>query len=78
MAESTARGSTRSSGDAQGRFVVSLPKELGPVIDKLSTRIGEAVREQTGVAVELNRAQVVQSLVKSAIDRAESDAPAAE
>lgn len=73
MPQASSGGNSRSSGDAQGRFVVSLPKEMGPQIDAIAERIGKAVQEQTGVAVELNRAQVVQSLVKSAIARSEDE-----
>lgn len=77
MADTKADGRKDSTGSAQGRFVVSLPQDMGPQIDAIAVRIGKAVQEQTGVSVDLSRAQVVQSLVKSALDRSESEAPAA-
>lgn len=57
------------SSNAQGRFVVSLPKEVGEQIDKLGAKIATAVTEQTGATVEITRAQVVQGLVKSALSQ---------
>lgn len=55
------------TGVAQARFVVSLPKELGDQIDVVSQNLAEMLRQQTGVAVELSRAKVIESLVISAL-----------
>lgn len=56
-----------STGDAQGRFVVSLPKEVGAQIDKLIAKTAERLREEIGVGVEVTRPQMVQSLVQDAL-----------
>lgn len=55
------------TGVAQARFVVSLPKDLGDQIDVVSQNLAEMLRQQTGVAVELSRAKVIESLVISAL-----------
>lgn len=67
MARTSSSGAGGSSSNAQGRFVVSLPKELGDVIDAIGVKLTEALRRDHGVGVELNRAQIVTSLVKSAM-----------
>lgn len=67
---------TDTTSAAQGRFTVAIPKELGEIIDKIGKDITAAVAKATGVEFELTRAQVVQSLIKSAADRAASTAAA--
>lgn len=67
---------TDTTSEAQGRFTVALPKEFGPLVDTVGVRIGEAVAKETGVTVELSRAQIVQSLIRSALataDKAEAE-----
>lgn len=58
---------TTQTTDAQARFVVSLPRDVGTQIDKLSERMATQMRQQFGVGVELSRAQVVTSVVQSAL-----------
>jgi len=60
---------TDTARAAQGKVVISLPKEVGLDIDTLGDTLAEAIEQQTGVRFELSRAQVVQSIVKQAIDR---------
>jgi hypothetical protein len=60
------------SNKTAARFTVALPRETGEQIDKLAKRMADAMRQQFGVGVELSRAQVVQSLVNSALDAFES------
>lgn len=67
MADNGSKSSTQSSSTAQNRFVVSLPKEVGEQIDALSKRLADQMRQQHGIGVEMSRAQVVQSLVSSAL-----------
>jgi hypothetical protein len=62
---------TDTTTEAQGRFTVALPKEFGPLVDAVGKRIGEAVHAETGVTVDLSRAQIVQSLIRSALASAE-------
>lgn len=69
---------TDTTSDAQGRFTVALPKEVGPLVDRVGERIAKAVAKETGVTIELSRAQVVQSLVKSALAAAETAETAAQ
>jgi hypothetical protein len=52
---------------AQGRFVVSLPKDVGEQIDIVAQNLAAAFERETGVAFELSRAQVVQALVRQAL-----------
>lgn len=60
-AESTA---TDTSGVAQGRFTVQLAADLRPLIEDIGRKATEAVRESTGVDVELSGAQIVASVIK--------------
>jgi hypothetical protein len=53
---------------AQGRFTVALPRDVGDQIDALAVKMAETMRQQYGIGVQLSRAQVVQSLVTSALD----------
>lgn len=66
------------TSNAQGRFVVSLPKEVGEQIDNVGEKISAQLKESTGVAFELTRAQIVQALVRQALDSTEAaETPAA-
>lgn len=67
-----------TTSEAQGRFTVALPKGFGPLVDAVGERIGKAVAEQTGVTVELSRAQIVQSLIRSALAAADGAETAAQ
>ncbi len=77
MADKPTAGGTQSTGAAQGRFTVSIPAELAAAIDKLIENTAETLRQATGVAVELSRPQMVESLIKSAL-RAQDAAKAGE
>ena len=57
---------TDGTSEAQARFVVSLPAENGEILDRIAARLSSSLKEQTGVAFELSRAQVVQSLIRQA------------
>jgi metal-responsive CopG/Arc/MetJ family transcriptional regulator len=59
--------------EAQARFVVSLPSEVGKQIDKLAERIADQTRESLGVGISPSRAQVVQALVQDALKRGNGD-----
>lgn len=67
MARSNTTDAAESTTAAQARFVVSLPRELGTAIDLLAAMMAEQMRSQFGVGVELSRAQVVTSVVQSAL-----------
>ena len=67
MADTKAKGSTDTSGVSRNRFVVSLPNDLGDKLDKAGAKIAAAVQKEAGISVELSRAQVIQSLVQSAL-----------
>lgn len=54
---------------AQNRVVVSLPKEVGDQLDKLGLQVSAVVERETGVPIDLTRAQVVQAIVKGALDK---------
>lgn len=61
------KGATDTTSVAQGRFTVAIPAEVATQIDQVGHNLAEAVRKQTGVGVELSRAQIVTALVKSAL-----------
>ena len=61
------KASTDTSSEARNRFVVSLPADIGEMIDTLGAKISDAMLTETGVAFEVSRAQVVQSLVRQAL-----------
>lgn len=69
MAESSTakKGDTDTSSNAKGRFVVSLPSDVGAQIDQVGEKLAAAVRQETGIAFELSRAQIVQALVRQAL-----------
>jgi hypothetical protein len=67
MPRTSSTASADESSDAQGRFAVGLPKDVGKQIDALSAKMAAAMQEQYGIGVELSRAQVVTSVVKSAL-----------
>ncbi len=75
MAETAEKkGKTDTASEAQARFVVSLPKEIGELIDKVGENLAQAFEKETGVAFELSRAQIVQALVRQALkDRDEPE-----
>jgi metal-responsive CopG/Arc/MetJ family transcriptional regulator len=64
---------TDTSSEAQGRFVVSLPKEVGARIDELIRQTADKLREEIGVGVEISRAQMVQTLVQDALKQRNGD-----
>lgn len=67
MADNGKAGSTTQTGNSRNRFIVSLPQEVGAQIDGLAARLADQMRKQHGIGVEMSRAQVVQSLVTSAL-----------
>ena len=69
------KASTDSTTEAQNRFVVSLPAENGPILDRIAARVSAELKESTGVAFDLSRAQVVQSLIRQADESANGDEP---
>lgn len=72
-----AKGATDTASPAQGRFVVSLPKEVGAQIDAVGAKLKAALEKETGIGFELSRAQIVQALVRQALAENGSE-PAAE
>jgi hypothetical protein len=62
-----ARAGTDTTSEAQGRFVVSLPKEVGAQIDDVAEKLSRAMEAEAGIAFALSRAQVVQALVRQAL-----------
>jgi ABC-type phosphate/phosphonate transport system substrate-binding protein len=63
-----AASSTDSAKPAQGRTVISLPKETGEAISSLGQALTDALFDQTGVSIEFTPSQVVQSVVQTALD----------
>lgn len=63
-----AASSTTQTKEAQNRFVVSLPKEVGAQIDTLAEGIRKETQKTLGVGISPSRAQVVQALVQDALD----------
>ena len=61
------KGDTDTTSVSKGRFTVAISADLAEKIDVVGKRLSDAVKSQTGVGVELSRAQVVQSLVQTAI-----------
>jgi ABC-type phosphate/phosphonate transport system substrate-binding protein len=59
---------TDTTKTAQNRFVVSLPADTRTQIEAIGKNLTKALEEQTGVAIELSPAQIVQSLVRQAHD----------
>lgn len=62
------KGSTDTSGNSKNRFVVSLPADVRVQIEAIGERLTEALERETGVAIELSPAQIVQSLVRGALN----------
>lgn len=74
-----AAASTDTASPAQGRFVVSLPKEVGAQIDAVGAKLKAALEKETGIGFELSRAQIVQALVRQALATENgAEAPASE
>lgn len=67
MTPKASESSTESTSATQTRFTVALPKDVGAQIDALAARMAESMRKQYGIGVELSRAQVVTSVVQSAL-----------
>lgn len=67
MARSSTTGDNAGSTAQSARFTVALPKDVGESIDKLAAKLSESMRQQHGIGVELSRAQVVTSVVTSAL-----------
>lgn len=65
MARSAAQ--TDTAAPAQSRFVVSLPSDVGELIDQVGARLSAAFQAETGIGFELSRAQIVQALVRQAL-----------
>lgn len=65
MAEAAEKKDT--SGNAQGRFVVSLPSDVRTQIDAIGAKLTATLEKETGVAIELTPAQIVQSLIRQAL-----------
>lgn len=78
MADQAKKGATDTTSVAQTRFTVALPKDVGAQIDALSAKMAAQMQSQFGVGVELSRAQVVTSLVTSALTTFEQMEAAAE
>lgn len=62
-----AAASRDTSGNAQGRFVVSLPGDVRTQIDAIGAKLTSTLEKETGVAIELTPAQIVQSLIRQAL-----------
>lgn len=73
MTPQAAASSKDTTSDAQARFTVSLPSSMRAPLERRAKAISAAVREQTGVGIDVTPAQVVQSLIKQA-DEAEKSA----
>lgn len=67
MPQARNTGATDSESATQTRFTVALPKDVGVQIDALAAKMAAAMQAQYGIGVELSRAQVVTSVVKSAL-----------
>lgn len=65
--------STDTAGKSKGRVVVSIPAETKEGLDALGAKIGAAVEAASGVKVDISPAQVVQSLVATALAAAAAD-----
>lgn len=79
MAGSTAAATaTDTATEAKGRFVVSLPKDVGEQIDAVGKKIKQQLLQSTGVGFDMSRAQIVQALVRQALDHKADGAESAE
>lgn len=74
--ENKTNGSTDTASPAQKRFVVSLPLDVGHQIDAVGAKIAASLERETGVAFELSRAQIVQALVRQALNAEPADVAA--
>lgn len=54
---------------AQARFVVSLPASVGDQLDSIAQRLSQTLENETGVAFELSRSQVIQALIRQTLTR---------
>lgn len=73
MASVTAekKGSTDTTSDSRNRFVVSLPADVGEMIDRVGERLRASLEKETGIGFELSRAQIVQALVRQQLKDAD-------
>lgn len=73
MASATAekKGSTDTTSDTKNRFVVSLPADVGEMIDRVGERLRASLEKETGIGFELSRAQIVQALVRQQLKDAD-------
>lgn len=78
MARNSNSGSTDTASDAQKRFVVSLPAEVGTQVDEVGAKLAKALQAETGIAFELSRAQIIQALVRQALAEKPSEEPTEE
>lgn len=65
MASQKGAGATDTTGNAQGRFTVQLPAELRGDLAVIVRAISDAVRDATGVPMEVSGAQAVVSAVRA-------------
>lgn len=61
------KADTDTSSESKNRFVVSLPSDVGEMIDRVGARLSAALQAETGIGFELSRAQIVQALVRQAL-----------
>lgn len=65
------KGSTDTTSDSKNRFVVSLPADVGEMIDRVGERLRASLEKETGIGFELSRAQIVQALVRQQLKDAD-------
>lgn len=66
MADNANKGKTDSASKSGGRVVVSISAETAATLDGLIAGTAKAMREATGVTVQLTKSQMVESLISSA------------
>jgi hypothetical protein len=69
---------TDTAKAAQGKVLVSLPRDTADDIDTLGMSIADALEKQAGIRVELSRAQIVQAITKQAVTLMDAAYDAAE
>lgn len=62
-AAKSSQSSVATTGDAQSRFTMQLPAEVGKQLDAIGARMAKAAEEVAGVAIEFSRPDVVRSLI---------------
>lgn len=66
MARDANTGNKDTASRSSGRVIVSISADVAATLDKLIASTAKALRETTGVAVELTKPQMVESLITSA------------